>query len=344
MRKIRVLIVDDSAVVRNTFTRELSKDPQIEVVGTAPDPYIARDKIVKLKPDVVTLDIEMPRMDGVTFLRKLMRYYPLPVIIVSSLTLKGGQLAVEALDAGAVEVMCKPGAAYTVGDMSYQLIEKIKAAAKITVSKKEEERSGSFRKPAKLAMTRTTNKVIALGASTGGTKALQYVLTSMPPTAPGIVIVQHMPEHFTKAFADRLNELCDIDVSEARDGDTVSIGKALIAPGHSHMLLKRSGAVYYVQVKKGPLVNRHRPSVDVLFKSVARYAGANSVGAIMTGMGGDGAEGMLEMREAGARTIAEDESTCIVFGMPKEAIALGGAEKIVPLDLIPKNLLDMALD
>ena len=343
MKKIRVLIVDDSAVVRNTFTRELSKDPHIDIVGTAPDPYIARDKIVKLKPDVVTLDIEMPRMDGVTFLRKLMKHYPLPVIIVSSLTPKGGQLAMEALEAGAVEVMCKPGAAYTVGDMSFQLIEKIKAASRIRVTKKDTEKGAKY-KPVNLAMTRTTNKVIALGASTGGTKALQFVLESMPPTAPGIVIVQHMPEHFTKAFADRLNEMCAITVAEAKDGDTVTKGKALIAPGHSHMLLKRSGAVYYVQVKNGPLVNRHRPSVDVLFKSVARYAGQNSVGAIMTGMGGDGADGMLEMREAGARTIAEDESTCIVFGMPKEAIARGGAEKVVPLNLIPKNLLDMAVE
>ncbi len=339
----RVLIIDDSAVVRNIFSKELSRDPQIEVVGTAPDPYVGRDKIIKLKPDVVTLDIEMPRMDGITFLRKLMCYYPIPVIIVSSLTPKGGELALEALDAGAVDVMCKPGAAYTVGDMSVELIDKIKAAARVRVSKRQDgSQPGAAGRPVRLAMTRTTNKVLAIGASTGGTQALQQVLTAMPANAPGMTIVQHMPEHFTRAFADRLNELCAIEVKEAEDNDPVLPGRALIAPGNYHMLLHRSGARYYVRVKQGPRVNRHRPSVDVLFKSAAQYAGRNAVGAIMTGMGDDGAQGLLEMKEAGAHTIAQDEASCVVFGMPKVAVDLGAVEHTVPLDQIARQLLKLA--
>jgi two-component system chemotaxis response regulator CheB len=338
-RRIRVLVVDDSAVVRQIFERELARDPSIEVIGTAPDPYVARDKIVELKPDVITLDIEMPRMDGLTFLRKLMHHYPLPVIIVSSLTTRGGELALEALEAGAVEVMCKPGAAYAVGDMSVELVDKIKAAARVRVQR----RLGSVAAAAgtRLALTRTTNKIVAIGASTGGTQALQQTLMAMPPNAPGIVIVQHMPEHFTRSFADRLNELCTIHVKEAEDGDTVTPGKALIAPGNFHMLLNRSGAVYYVNVKKGPLVSRHRPSVDVLFKSVARYAGRNAVGVIMTGMGADGAQGLLEMKNGGASTVAQDEASCVVYGMPREAVALGAADSIVPLGDIPRKILDL---
>lgn len=341
-RKIRVLVVDDSAMVRQIFGSELARDREIEVVGTAPDPYVARDKIVTLKPDVVTLDIEMPRMDGVTFLRKLMRHYPLPVIIVSSLTAKGGELAVEALEAGAVEVMCKPGAAYTVGDMSVELIDKIKAAARVDMSRRVAAKAPSGQSAPRLAMTRTTNKVLAIGASTGGTEALARVLSALPPNAPGIVVVQHMPEFFTRSFADRLNGICAIHVKEATDGDSVAPGKALIAPGNYHMLLRRSGANYYVQVKSGPLVSRHRPSVDVLFKSVARYAGRNAIGVIMTGMGADGADGMKEMHDAGAETIAEDESSCVVFGMPKEAIARGGVDHVVPLDRIPQAALQAA--
>jgi len=342
---IRVLVIDDSAVVRNIFTQELSRDPGIEVVGAAPDPYIGRDKIVELKPDVVTLDIEMPRMDGITFLRKLMRHQPVPVIIVSSLTAKGGDLALEALDAGAVEVMCKPGAAYTVGDMTVQLIDKIKAAALVKVSKRDDgARPGATAAPARLAMTRTTYKVLAIGASTGGTQALQHVLTAMPANAPGIVIVQHMPEHFTRSFADRLNELCAIEVKEAEDNDAVLPGRALIAPGNYHMLLRRSGARYYVQVKNGPLVSRHRPSVDVLFKSVARYAGRNAVGVIMTGMGRDGADGLLHMKNSGASTVAQDEASCIVFGMPKAALDLKAAHYTVPLTHIPHKILELADD
>ncbi|MBI5118465.1 chemotaxis response regulator protein-glutamate methylesterase [Candidatus Poribacteria bacterium] len=340
--KTRVLIVDDSAVVREIFVRELSRDPAIEVVGTAPDPYIARDKIVKLKPDVLTLDVEMPRMDGITFLGKLMRYNPLPVIVVSSLTPKGGELAMEALQSGAVDVMCKPGAAYTVGDMSRELIEKIKAAARANVQALSARADESSKPAERLSMTLTTNKVVAIGASTGGTQALQQVLTAMPAGAPGIVIVQHMPEHFTRSFAERLNQFCAIEVKEAEDGDTVAPGKALIAPGNYHMLLRRSGAMYYAQVKNGPLVSRHRPSVDVLFKSVARYAGSNAVGVIMTGMGDDGAAGLQEMKTAGADTIAQDEASCVVFGMPKEAIALGAADHVLPLDRIPRKMLDLA--
>lgn len=337
-------------MVRRIFTDELARDNEIEVVGAAPDPYVARDKIVALKPDVVTLDIEMPRMDGVTFLRKLMRHYPLPVIIVSSLTARGGDLAMEALQAGAVDVMCKPGAAYSVGDMSVELIDKIKAAARVDVRARQAAAAamtataaaGIAPRPTSLAMTRTTNKVIAIGASTGGTEALAGLLSAMPGTSPGVLIVQHMPEFFTRSFSERLNTLSAMEVKEAEDGDTVTPGKALVAPGNYHMLLRRSGAMYYVEVKRGPLVSRHRPSVDVLFKSVARYAGRNAVGAILTGMGADGADGMKEMHDAGAATIAQDEKSCIVFGMPKEAIARGGVDHVVPLDKIPTQILQLA--
>lgn len=340
-RRVRVLVVDDSALVREILSRELARDPEIDVVGTAPDPYIARDKIVALNPDVITLDIEMPRMDGLTFLRKLMRHHPMPVIVVSSLTPKGGELALEALDAGAVEVMCKPGAAYTVGDMSVALIDKIKAAARVSVVQrgKRVEAAGT---PQRLSMSRTTNKVIAIGASTGGTEALTTVLTALPPDAPGIVIVQHMPEHFTRSFANRLNELCAMEVKEAEHNDTVTPGRVLIAPGNYHMLLRRSGAVYCVDVKAGPLVSRHRPSVDVLFKSVAKYAGKNAVGVLLTGMGADGADGLLEMKKHGALTIAQDEASSVVFGMPKEAIARGAADHVVGLPHVSAKMLQLA--
>lgn len=344
MEKIKVLIVDDSAVVRQIFSKELSRDHQIEVVGTAPDPYIARDKIVKLKPDVITLDIEMPRMDGITFLKKLIRYYPLPVIVVSSLTRKGGELALEAIESGAVEVMSKPGASYTVGDMSVELIDKIKAVAKVKVKKQNITPANTYASVERLAMTRTTNKVVAIGASTGGTQALQQLLSALPGNAPGTIVVQHMPEHFTRAFADRLNQVCEVEVKEAEDGDKVMPGRVLIAPGNYHMLLRRSGAMYYVQVKGGPLVSRHRPSVNVLYKSVARYAGKNAIGVILTGMGGDGAEGLLEMKKNGASTIAQDEASCVVFGMPKVAIELGAVDKIVELNKIPGQIVKMTED
>jgi len=343
MGKVRVLIVDDSAMVRNVLTRELSKDPDIDVIGAAPDPYVARDKIVELKPDVITLDIEMPRMDGITFLRKLMKHFPLPVIIFSSLTERGGELALEAMECGAVEVMSKPNVAYSVGDATVELIDKIKAAARVDIRKRQEQ-SLTFQKsrPQRLSLTATTNKVIAVGASTGGTEALSSVLRAMPANAPGIVIVQHMPENFTKAFAQRLNEACEIEVREARNGDRVIPGLALIAPGNYHMLLKRSGATYYVGIKSGPLVSRHRPSVNVLFKSVAKYAGKNAVGAILTGMGADGADGMKVMKDAGAFNVAQDEASCVVYGMPKEAVDRGGVDNVLPLLKIPRKLLELA--
>jgi len=336
---VKVLVVDDSAVVRKIFTTELDRDPGIEVVGTAPDPYIARDKIVNLKPDVITLDVEMPRMDGISFLRKLMKHYPLPTIVVSSLTPKGGDLAMEALDAGAVDVMCKPGAAYSVGDMSVQLIEKIKAVADIKLAKVSTPSPRRPAQPKRLALTKTTNKVIAIGASTGGTQALQNLLSALPRNTAGITVVQHMPENFTRSFANRLNEVCEIEVAEAKDGDSVVPGRALVAPGNYHMMLNRSGAKYYVRIKPGPLVNRHRPSVEVLFKSVAKYAGANAVGVILTGMGNDGAGGILEMKKNGAYTIAQDKASCVVFGMPKEAIKLGGIDRVESLDNIPAEML-----
>lgn len=345
MNKIKVLIVDDSAIVRSVLSSEIARDPDIEVIGTAPDPYVARDKIVQLQPDVVLLDIEMPRMDGLTFLRKLMHYYPLPVIIVSSLTKKGGQVAMEAMESGAVEVLCKPGAAYTVGEMSVALIDKIKAAALVKIDKNRiETTSPSNISQRKLAMTRTTNKILAIGASTGGTQAIEAVLTQLPRNSPGIVIVQHMPEHFTKSFADRLNTLCEIDVREAVDGDYLNAGTALIAPGNHHMVLRRSGARYFVQVKDGPMVCRQRPSVDVLFKSVAKFAGANAVGALLTGMGADGADGLLEMKNAGSHTIAQDEKTSVVYGMPAEAAKRGATCEILPLDKIAASLLRHAED
>ena len=344
MNKIRVLVVDDSAVVRKVFSEELSSEGDIEVVGTAPDPYVARDKIVALRPDVVTLDIEMPRMDGLTFLRKLMKYFPLPVIIVSSLTREGGALAMEAMDIGAVDVISKPGEAYSVGDMSVQLADKIRAAARVDVSKGLR-RAGSVATSTlaapKLSLTESTNKIIAIGASTGGTEALKTVLTQLPATTPGILIVQHMPANFTKSFADRLDSLCQIRVKEAEDGDSLVPGSALLAPGNFHMVMRRSGARYYVNVKTGPLVCHQRPAVDVLFNSVAAYGGANAIGVILTGMGKDGAQGLLKMKQAGAKTIAQDEKSCVVYGMPREAVEVGAVDKVAPLDKISAEILAM---
>ncbi len=340
--KIKVLIVDDSAVVRNVFSSELAKDREVEVIDTAPDPFVARDKIVKLQPDVITLDIEMPRMDGVTFLRKLMKHYPLPVIIVSSLTPKGSSLALEAIDAGAVDVLCKPGPSYAVGDMSDDLIHKIKAARFVDM-KKHLASLKPFVKPKTLALAQTSHRIIAIGSSTGGTQALQSVLSVLPANSPGIVIVQHMPANFTKAFADRLNKVCEVNIKEAQDGDVVVPGQVLIAPGGYHMLLHRSGARYFVQIKDGPVVCHQRPSVDVLFKSVAKYAGKNAVGVIMTGMGNDGANGLKLMHDTGAETISQDEASCVVYGMPKAAAELGAADHIVPLDNIAQMMLKLAV-
>lgn len=343
---VRVLVVDDSAIIRKILSEQLSKSSGIEVVGTAPDPYVARDKIVALEPDVVTLDVEMPRMDGITFLKKLMRYYPLPVIIVSSLTPRGSQLAMEALEAGAVEVVPKPGSSYSVKELGDLLVEKIKAATKsrdalkrVPMALEPQESPGDLS-----GLKFTTDKVIAIGASTGGTEAIRRVLERLPPDAPGIVIVQHMPAQFTSAFARRLDELCRIRVMEASDGELVTPGKALIAPGNFHMLLARSGARYTVQIRTGPRVYYQRPSVDVLFQSVAREAGPNAVGVLLTGMGADGAKGLLAMRQAGAHTIAQNEETCVVFGMPREAIQLGAAERVLPLQAIPEAALRMAAE
>ncbi len=339
---IRVLVVDDSAVVRKVLTDELSRERGIEVIGTAPDPYVARDKIVQLKPDVLTLDIEMPRMDGLTFLKKLMKHYPLPVIVVSSLTQEGGTMAMEALASGAMEVISKPSAAYSVGDMGVQLADKIRAVAHVDLKNRVAPMPAAQAPIRKnLALSQTTNKIMAIGASTGGTEAIKTVLTVLPPNTPGMVIVQHMPAKFTASFAQRLDSLCQIQVKEACDGDTVTNGLALLAPGNFHMLLKRSGSRYYVSVKSGPMVHHQRPAVDVLFRSVARTAGANAVGIIMTGMGADGASGLLEMKNAGARTIAQDERSCVVFGMPKEAIKAGGVDRTVPLGEISRTALGM---
>ncbi len=342
MKKIRVFVVDDSAIVRKIFSQELSKFSDIEVVGTAPDPFVARDKILKIKPDVVTLDIEMPRMDGLTFLKKLMRYYPLPVIMVSSLTQKGAGMTLDALENGAVEVIGKPGGSYTVGDMITQLAEKIRAASRVRVTKKSSDKVSAPPKFERMkALGKSSNKVIAIGASTGGTEALKNVLSKMPPNSPGIMVVQHMPANFTTAFAQRLNGLCQITVKEAQNNDSVNPGTALIAPGNYHMIFRRSGARYYVEIKDGPMVHHQRPAVDVLFKSTAQNAGSNSIGVILTGMGSDGAEGLLEMKRSGAKTIAQDEKSCVVFGMPNAAIKLGAADKVVSLDQVAQEIVRM---
>ena len=344
MGKIKVLICDDSAMVRKILTTELSKDKDIEITGAVPDPYAARDMIVQEKPDVLLLDVEMPRMDGVTFLQKLMKYYPVRVIIVSSLAEAESEVAVKAIEYGAVDVMCKPGSMYSVGDMSEQLIYKIKAAAYVPESKfkmlAENSAIKAKQNPISSSMIKTTNKVIAMGASTGGTEALKEVLERLPANIPPIVVVQHMPQYFTKAFAQRLDSICQIKVKEADDMEILAPGKALIAPGNKHIQVVRSGAVYYAKLNDGPLLFHQRPSVENLFFSVAKYAGKNAVGVIMTGMGKDGAAGLLEMRKEGAYTIAQDEESCIVFGMPKEAIELGGVMKIASLKKIPDAIIE----
>ena len=332
---IRVLIVDDSAVVRQVFKRALEQDPEIQVIGTAPDPYIARDMIAADLPDVITLDVEMPRMDGITFLRRLMSHYPIPTIVVSSLTQDGTKLGIEALHAGAVQVLAKPKNAYSVGDLEKSLVEAVKAASRAKVEKIDYSPSTGRES---LALTCTTNKILAIGASTGGTRAIEDVLLCLPADCPGTVIVQHIPEHFSKSFASRLNDICKMEVSEAVDGDSVTTGRVLIAPGNSHMVLRRSGARYYVEIKPGPAVSGHRPSVDVLFRSVARVAGQNAVGVLLTGMGSDGARGMLEMKEAGAMTLTQDEKTCVVYGMPMQAVKLGASMKEVAIQDMAKEI------
>jgi two-component system chemotaxis response regulator CheB len=343
-----VLIVDDSALVRQTLSEILSSDPGIEVVGTAADPFAAAERIGEEMPDVITLDIEMPRMDGLTFLRKLMAQHPVAVIICSSLAEDGTQSALKALEYGAVDVIAKPrvGSKHFFEESRAMLCEAVRgaAAAKLPAPGARHTIEPKLSADAILpratgAMLETTEKVVVVGASTGGTEALRSLLEVMPLDAPGMVIVQHMPEMFTRAFADRLDKLCQISVKEAESNDTVLRGRALIAPGNHHLLLKRSGARYYVEIKDGPLVSRHRPSVDVLFRSAARYAGANAVGVIMTGMGDDGANGMLEMKQAGAVTIAQDEATSVVFGMPNEAIKRGAVDLILPLQGIAGSVL-----
>lgn len=346
--KIKVLIIDDSAIVRQTLSQIIDSDPQLEVMGTAPDPYFAAKKIAEEVPDVITLDVEMPRMDGLTFLKKIMTQHPIPVVIISSLTERGTETGMKALEFGAVDIITKPqmNTKVFIEESKIRICDAVKAAAHARLKRRKilveqpavvpKLSADAVLPPASsnMSMIKTTEHVIAVGASTGGTEALTTFLQAMPLDTPGIVIVQHMPEKFTTSFANRLNEICKITVKEAENGDSVIRGRALIAPGNYHMLLKRSGARYYVEVKEGPLVNRHRPSVDVLFRSTARFAGVNAIGVIMTGMGDDGAKGMLEMKQAGAKTVAQDEKTCVVFGMPKEAIKLGAVDKILPLDAI----------
>ncbi len=343
---IRVLIVDDSAAMRQLLTQILASDPGIEVVGTAPDPYFAREKILSLKPDVLTLDVEMPRMDGITFLEKLMRGHPMPVVMVSSLTQAGYDVTFRALELGAVDFFSKPTLDTLTGVAggAQHIIDKVKAAAHARVRPRAASTpSASIASaPRATAAYNMTHKIIVIGASTGGTEAIREALMAMPADTPGIVIVQHMPPGFTASFANRLNNLCRIRVKEAQDGDKALPGHALIAPGSFHTSLARSGAEYIVRVTSGPPVNLHRPSVDVLFDSCAELAGRNAVAALLTGMGDDGARGLRRMRDAGARTIAQDEATCVVFGMPKEAVAHGGAEFVVPLPRIAGELLRLA--
>ncbi|MBF0614146.1 MAG: chemotaxis response regulator protein-glutamate methylesterase [Magnetococcales bacterium] len=363
-KPVTVLIVDDSAVVRQTLTTILESDPQIQVIGQAPDPFVAAEKLKTMVPNVITLDVEMPRMDGITFLKKLMTQHPIPVVMCSSLTGEGTETALRALEYGAVEIITKPrmGTKEFLEESRIRICDAVKAAAFTNVKNRVPIRATAANNgtgaiqprvspkltadamlpppdPGSRAMSQTTEKLIIVGASTGGTEALRVFLEALPADAPGIVIVQHMPENFTRAFADRLNSLCQITVKEAADNDSVVRGRALIAPGNKHTMLKRSGARYYVEVRDGPLVSRHRPSVDVLFRSAARYGGKNCVGVIMTGMGDDGARGMLEMKNAGAATIAQDEQSCVVFGMPKEAIKHGGVDIIKPLDKIAAEVL-----
>ncbi len=343
--KIKVLIVDDSAVVRQVLTEILESDPEISVIGTAPDPLVAVDRIEHELPDVITLDVEMPRMDGITFLEKIMTQHPIPVVMCSSLTDKGCDTALRALELGAVAVLGKPqlGVKDFLKEARITICDTVKAAARARprrVPKIEKKLTADavIAKTSGYAMVQTTERVVVIGASTGGTEALRCVLQEMPPDSPGIVVVQHMPEKFTRAFAASLNQTCRITVKEAEDQDSVTPGLALIAPGNYHTLLKRSGARYYVEVREGPLVSRHRPSVDVLFRSASRYAGRNAVGVILTGMGDDGARGMLEMKEAGAVTVAQDEASCVVFGMPAEAIRLGGVDHVVSLDDVARKI------
>jgi two-component system chemotaxis response regulator CheB len=350
---IKVMIVDDSAVMRQVMQELLSGHRDIEVIGTAMDPLLALQKMQINWPDVIVLDVEMPRMDGITFLRQIMASRPTPVVICSTLTEKGADVTLQALAAGAVEVMAKPtmGLRDFLQQSANELVTAIRTAAQARPHRAVPVVASENRPPVRMTADallptsgapqslRTTQKIAVLGTSTGGTQALEVVLRELGVTCPGIAIVQHMPERFTRSFAERLNTLCAIEVREAKDGDRLLPGLALIAPGGRHMLIKRSGAQYYVEVKDGPLVSRHRPSVDVLFRSAALHAGGNVLGVIMTGMGDDGARGLKEMFDAKGRTYAQDEDSCVVFGMPKEAIKLGGVEQVIALDAIPALLM-----
>jgi two-component system chemotaxis response regulator CheB len=357
MKPIKVMVGDDSAVVRQVIGSMLTAAPGIELIAAVADPLLAIERLRQQWPDVIVLDVEMPRMDGITFLRKIMRERPTPVVICSTLTEKGAKTTLEALAAGAVAIVTKPriGLKQYLTEASDDLVATVRAASRATVRRLANGGDVPTSQPVAKhtadvilaplsthAMTQTTERVVAIGTSTGGTQALEEVLTALPRVSPGIVIVQHMPEKFTAAFAARLDTLCRITVKEAEHNDRVVPGRALIAPGGRHTLLKRSGAYYYVEVVDGPLVNRHRPSVDVMFRSVAKSAGANALGIIMTGMGDDGAAGMLEMRSAGARTVAQDEESCVVFGMPKEAIKRGAVERILPLSLVASEIIKQA--
>jgi two-component system chemotaxis response regulator CheB len=336
-RRIRVLIVDDSAIVRKILSEALSAEMDLEVVGTAPDPYVARDKILALKPDVLTLDIEMPRMDGLTFLRKLMHFHPLPAVVISSLAQPSARAAIEALSLGAVEVLAKPGGPYSVGELKHTLASKIRAAAGARLRRSSTAKSSAAVPVAVPSLA--SDSLIAIGASTGGTEAIAAVLTKLPKDCPPVLIAQHIPPVFSKAFAGRLNDLCAMEVREAEDNDVVKPGLALVAPGDFHMLLRKAGGRYFVSVKTGPRVCYQRPSVDVLFSSIAEIAGPQTVAALLTGMGSDGALGMLKLRNAGAHTIAQDEATCVVYGMPREAVELGATDQVLPLPAIPGAIL-----
>jgi two-component system chemotaxis response regulator CheB len=337
---IRVLVVDDSAVVRKVLSEELSRFKDIEVVGSAIDPYQAREKIVQTRPDVLTLDLEMPRMDGLSFLAKLMKHHPLPVVIVSSLAPENSENALRALELGAVEIVPKPSTQFSVPDVGRHLVRAVRAASKARIGKKKGSQAAQentvVSAPRNLD---TTHKVVAIGASTGGTQAIEKTLSKLPPQVPGIVIVQHMPPGFTASFAERLDQLSPVHVREARDKDIIVPGQALLAPGGQHMLVRRSGTRYTVQIKDGPPVNRHKPSVDVLFHSLAESAGHNSVGVILTGMGADGAKGLHALRSTGAHTIAQDEASSVVFGMPKAAIDLGAVDEVLPLSEVPRGVI-----
>jgi len=341
---IRVLVVDDSAVVRKVLSEELSKAPDIEVVDTAVDPYVAREKIMRLRPDVLTLDIEMPRMDGLEFLEKLMAAQPMPVVIVSSLTPRHSAMAMKALALGAVEVLCKPGSQFSAPDVGRDLVRAVRAAALAHVSQMlaplPAQIAKSSRSGAGTQAYTSGQHLFAIGSSTGGPRAVETLLSALPADAPGTIIVQHMPPNFTAPFAERLNSVCALEVREAAEGDIVVPGRAFVAPGGKHLLVEKSGARYVLRLKDGPAVHYQKPAVDPTFQSIARVAGASTVATILTGMGADGARGLLALREAGARTFAEDESTCVVFGMPREALKLGAAERSVPLPQMAATMLE----